>query len=362
LGHSSCILEWNITLPSQNFHLKYSSLKTKIEGLKLRISLSEIPMEILIVVSSLIGGLLVLGWGADKFVAAASHLSRRLGISPVVIGLTVVAFGTSAPELAVNILATLKGNTGIAMGNVVGSNIFNIAFILGLCATITPLFVSAQLIRLDIPLMTASSVMLWFMAQDGQIGHMEGAILLLGIGVYTALQVKLALRGKNAEAEFAQEFSESAPPLREGVKLLLGLGMLVVGAKFFVDGAVSGARLLGWSEAVIGLTIIAAGTSLPEVATSVAATLKGERDIAIGNVVGSNVFNILGVIGISSILSPGALPVTEHMAKVDASFMAILAFMCMPFTFWRKKLERPVGVMFFMSWIIYTYYLISSQS
>jgi cation:H+ antiporter len=318
-------------------------------------------MEILLVVAYLIGGALVLSWGAGMFVKSASHISRRLGVSPVIIGLTIVAFGTSAPELAVNVLAAMKGNSSLAMGNVVGSNIFNTAFILGLCAAITPLFVTSQLIRIDIPLMVISSIALFLMAQDFVIGYVEGSILIAGMISYTLLQIKMAIKGKNAQQEYNQEFSETGSPLKDFLLLTFGLIMLILGAKFFVDGAVQGARLLGWSEAIIGLTIIAIGTSLPEVATSVAATLKGERDIAIGNVVGSNVFNILGVIGISSVISKNGLPVDSAMAQVDTLIMAIIAFTCLPFVIWRKQLDRALGVAFFLTWVAYTYYLITQR-
>ena len=318
-------------------------------------------MDILKVITYLVGGGFVLSWGANFFVEASSHIARRFGISPVIIGLTVVSFGTSAPELAVNMMAVFQGSTDIAVGNVVGSNIFNVAFILGLCALIKPLFVSSQLIRIDIPIMVVSSLYLWWVAQDRNITHYEGAILVIGIVMYTLLQIRLAIKGKNADKEFEREFSAKGKPLKDGLKLAGGLVALVVGANFFVDGAVLGARILGLSEAVIGLTIIAAGTSLPEVATSVAATLKGERDIAIGNVVGSNIFNILSVVGLTSVFSKSGLPVNEHMASIDTLVMFSLAFMCLPFCLWRKQLDRFVGALFFTSWMVYTGYLILSN-
>lgn len=315
-------------------------------------------MEILKVTLYLVGGGLVLSWGANLFVQSASHLARRFGISPVIIGLTVVAFGTSAPELAVNILAVSQGNTDIAMGNVVGSNIFNVAFILGICALIKPLFVSSQLIRIDIPIMVGTSLYLWIASRNNLITQMEGYFLITGIIFYTFLQVRLAVKGKDADKEFEKEFADQGRPGKDTLVLVIGLAALVVGANFFVDGAVLGARLLGWSEAVIGLTIIAAGTSLPEVATSVAATLKGERDIAIGNVVGSNIFNILCVIGISSVISSNGLPVSDHMAKIDSTIMFLIALFCLPFCIWRKQLDRLVGGLLFSTWLCYTCYLI----
>lgn len=317
-------------------------------------------MEILKVISYLIGGVLVLSWGANRFVQSASHLARRFGISPVIIGLTVVAFGTSAPELTVNIIAAVQGNTDLALGNVVGSNIFNVAFILGICALITPLKVSSQLIKIDIPIMVLISAYLLWCSYDQSISWVEGLTLILGIILYTVMQIKLSFKSKNAESEYEQEFSQKGKLKKDLLFLTIGLIALILGANVFVDGAVLGARILGWSEAVIGLTIIAAGTSLPEVATSIAATLKGERDIAIGNVVGSNIFNILSVIGISAVLSKGGLPVNDHMVKVDLPVMLALTFLCLPFSLWRKQLDRSVGALFIISWIIYTVYLIST--
>lgn len=317
-------------------------------------------MEVLKVILYLIGGGAILIWGADIFVTSASRISRRNGISPVIIGLTVVAFGTSAPELAVSVLASLKGSNELALGNVVGSNIFNIGFILGVCAVVKPLFVSSQLIRIDIPIMVIASVALWGISQDHSITLLEGIILFAGIILYSILQIKLATKGKNEDKLFEQEFSEQGKRLPDILKLFAGLALLVSGAHFFIEGSIEVARLLGLSEAVIGLTIVAAGTSLPEVATSVAATLKGERDIAIGNVIGSNIFNILCVIGVSSIIGAG-IPVSDHMAKIDIIVMLALAFLCFPFVIWRKQLDRPLGIILICSWATYTGYLISQN-
>ena len=319
-------------------------------------------MEIFKAIIYLVGGGVILSFGAHLFVISSSHLARRFGISPVIIGLTVVAFGTSAPELAVNVMAALQGNTDIAMGNVVGSNIFNVAFILGLCALVKPLIVSAQLIKVDIPIMIFSSVLLWWFAHDHSISRWDGMLFVVGIVLYNLLQIRLAMKGNNAEEEFAKEFKERGRPRMDVFNLIFGLGLLIVGANVLVDGAVMGARILGWSEAVIGLTIIAAGTSMPEVATSVAATIKGERDIAIGNVVGSNIFNILAVVGISSVISPSELVVNDHMARIDTVVMVAVALVCVPFCFYNKKIGRIPGAILLSTWMGYTYYLISSNA
>lgn len=314
-------------------------------------------MEIFLILLALVGGTLILSWGANMFVASSSQIARRFGIPAIVVGLTVVAFGTSAPELAVNVVAAVKGNSGIAMGNVVGSNIFNVAVILGVCSIIMPLFVNMQLLKIDIPIVVVVSFLLYLAGMDGKISRIEGVAFFCGIILYTFLQIRLAVKErKNIQKEYNDEYQDQGHKVKDGLYLIFGLILLVVGAEIFVNGAVGGARLLGWSEALIGLTIIAAGTSLPEVATSVAATLKGERDIAIGNVVGSNIFNILGVIGISSLIKE--LDVGPHMARIDLLVMLGIAILILPFSLRKQTLGRIGGVIFVSLWVIYTVYLI----
>ncbi|HLW56551.1 MAG TPA: calcium/sodium antiporter [Bacteriovoracaceae bacterium] len=300
-------------------------------------------------------GLVVLTYGADIFVNGASKIAVRFNISPVAIGLTIVAFGTSAPELSVNIISVMQGNPDIALGNVVGSNIFNIVLILGLCGVIMPLTFSRQLIRFDIPLMIVASVMLWIFGRDFKIGFIESAIFAALIIGYTYLQFKSS---KANVGEVEEDIKAEGSVLMDVGRLLLGLGMLIGGAKLFVSGAVDGARLLGMSEAVIGLTIVAAGTSLPEVATSVVATIRGQRDIAIGNVVGSNIFNIFSVLGFSGLLASQGLSVNEHIQNIDIPLMIGVSLLTFIFAFSTKKLNRPMGAIFLLIYIGYTYYLI----
>lgn len=319
-------------------------------------------MEFVQVGLYLIAGSMILSFGANLFVAAASHIARRFGISPLVIGLTVVAFGTSAPEFVVNVLAAYQGNPDIAMGNVVGSNIFNVLGILGICSVITPLVVSQQLIRLDIPIMVAASALTWWFGADHQLSFIECLIFLGIMMAYVILQIKQSKNeAKEIQDEYGQEFSSQGSQIKDFVKFISGLVLLVVGAKLFVDGAVLGARLLGWSEAVIALTIISIGTSLPEVATSVVATMKGEKEIAVGNVVGSNIFNIFGVLGFSGLVSKTALTVNPHMLTVDIPFMLITSGICLPMALWRQKYDRSLGVAFLIAYIVYVGYLISNQ-
>lgn len=247
-------------------------------------------------------GLILLIMGAELLVKGASRLATSFGIPALVVGLTVVAFGTSAPEMAVSVKAAFSGQAELAIANVVGSNIFNILFILGLAALIMPLMVSQQLIRQDVPIMIGISFVALWMIQDGTIGKLEAAILLTGVILYT---VFLFYQGKKTGIDATLEVDKNPAPTWQNILLIvIGLALLVLGARWLVQSAVTIASSFGVSEAVIGLTIIAAGTSLPEVMTSVVATIKGERDIAIGNVVGSNIFNILAVLGLSGLFSP----------------------------------------------------------
>lgn len=309
-------------------------------------------------------GLVLLTIGADVLVKGAAHLAGSLGISPLVIGLTVVAFGTSAPELAVSTASAWKGQADIAIGNVVGSNIFNVLFILGLSALIIPLAVQQQLIRLDVPLMIAASVLLLFMSLDHVLSHMDGLILFSGLIAYTVFLIR---NSRKENAAVAEEYLEGVevtetdgqPHWGKNIGyLLLGLVMLVVGSKWLVDGAVMFARGLGVSELVIGLTIVAAGTSLPEVATSIMAALRGERDIAVGNVVGSNIFNILCVLGLSSLVSPAGIQVSETALQFDIPVMIAVAAACLPVFFVGRIITRGNGAMFFGYYVAYTMYLV----
>jgi len=254
-------------------------------------------------------GLVLLVIGAEALVRGASELAARIGVSPLVIGLTVVAYGTSAPELAVSVRSSISGQPDIALGNVVGSNIFNVLFILGVSAMITPLVVAQQLVRLDVPLMIGVSFLLALLAGDSRIDRLDGIALFSGIVAYTFFALRQSRKeSRRIKEEYAKEFGATQPHAEGRVTfqvalIVLGLAALVLGSGWLVNGAVMLAQWWGLSELIIGLTIVAAGTSLPEVATSVIASIRGERDIAVGNVVGSNIFNILAVLGLSSIVA-----------------------------------------------------------
>jgi len=307
--------------------------------------------------------------GADLLVRGAARLAAILGLSALVIGLTVVSYGTSAPELAVSVASALRGDPDIALGNVVGSNIFNVLVILGLSAVIVPLAVAHQLVRLDVPLMLLVSVLASALAYDGRLSRAEGVVLLLGAAAYTAFAVRVGRRESAVvQAEYRQvEAAVVGPPARSrraivGHVLMIGggLGLLVVGARWLVESAAAVARELGVSELVIGLTIVAAGTSLPEVATSVVAAVRGERDIAVGNVVGSNIFNLLAVLGLATAVSPSGIEVSPPVLRVDLPVMIVVTAACLPVVASGRRIDRWEGVLLLGGYCLYVIYLIGS--
>ncbi len=315
-----------------------------------------------------ISGLIFLITGAEMLVRGASKIASVLGISPLIVGLTVVAFGTSAPELAVSIGGAISGQADVALGNVIGSNIFNVLFILGLSAIIVPLSVSQQIIRFDVPLMITVSVAVFLLSLDQTISHFDGLLLVSGLILYTVILVVLSLRIYARKKESGQKLQENESSQVQANWLLniffvaAGLALLVLGSRWFVNSAVSFASYLGVSELIIGLTIVAAGTSMPEVVTSVIAAIRGERDIAVGNVVGSNIFNILGVLGISSIVAPSGILVSGPILGFDIPLMIAVAIACLPIFFTRGAISRWEGAIFLSYYVAYTLYLILSAT
>jgi len=317
-------------------------------------------MSLLDLVLFLAGGAL-LAFGAELLVRSSSRLAATFGISPLVIGLTVVAFGTSAPELAVSLSSTFGGTPDVAVGNAVGSNIFNILIILGFSATLAPLVVSQQLVRVEVPIMIGISLLLWAFALDGTLGRADGAILFSGLIGYTYWVIRKSRReGREVQAEYEAEFGrrDESPRtmLIDAGKMLGGLILLVVGSSLFVDGATDIASAIGVSDLVIALTVVAAGTSMPELATSAMATIRGERDIAVGNAIGSNLFNILAVLGLTSLLD-GAVPVADAALDFDIPVMTVVAIVCLPI-FFKAAMTRWEGILFLVYWAAYAFYLI----
>ena len=304
-------------------------------------------------------GLVALYFGAEALVKGGAGLALRLGLTPLVIGLTVIAFGTSSPEMVVSLQASLSGNGAIAIGNIIGSNICNIALILGLCSLISPLKADAQVIRREVPIMIGASVVALLILADGHVARWEGAILVAGLVLYTTLTVRQA-RAETAAAandEFSQELGQGRPA---GLGLSIagvigGLGILVLGSHFFVRGAVTLAESWGMSQMAIGLTIVAIGTSLPELATSLLASLKRQGDVAIGNVVGSNLFNILGILGGAALVHPITAP---DLAWADLGVMMLVSLALLPVVRTGGRINRWEGAGLLIVYIGYTIWLL----
>ena len=321
-------------------------------------------MDLITLILFIIGFVLLIT-GAEFLVRGASKLAIAIGISPLVVGLTVVAYGTSAPELAVTIQATFAGQSDLALGNVVGSNISNVLLVLGLSAVLGSLLVAQKLVRFEIPLMIALSVLILLIGLDGVIGWIDGLILFGGAMAYTFFVIRQSRKeNKLIQAEYEQEFDGQKAKilgpldlLRQAGLIVLGLGMLILGSKWLIDGAVATAEFLGVSQLIIGLTVVAVGTSLPEIATSVIASIRGERDIAVGNVVGSNIFNILSVLGLTGIIAPTGVLVSTAALSFDIPVMIVVAVACLPIFFTNYSIDRWEGFLFLGYYAAYTAYL-----
>lgn len=306
-------------------------------------------------------GTLLLAVGAEGLVRGGARLAGALRVSPLVIGLTVVAFGTSAPELVVSVMASFKDQSAIALGNVIGSNIINILGILGLSALIAPLVVQAEVVRREVPIMIGVSFVMLVVAVDGTISRAEGVLLFLGILVYTAFSYHISRR---ETAAVAKEFEEAIPPPKPGkvwldASLVVGgLVLLVVGARVLVNAAIPLAQAVGISDRVIALTLIAMGTSMPELATSVVAAVRRQTDIAVGNVVGSNIFNILSILGASAMVRP--LTVPSSMLFFDIPVMVVVAVATLPVVLSGHTISRKEGGMLVLALVAYTLILVFS--
>ena len=303
-------------------------------------------------------GLLLLYVGAEILVHHSSQAATMLGVSKLIVGLTIVAYGTSTPELMVNLVASVQNNTDIAIGNIVGSNIFNILFVLGVSAIITPLAVHKQIIQLDVPIMIGISVLLWFFSFIGTLHFWIGALFLLGICAYTLFlifyskpDIQEALNPKKPEKIHKKQL------VIHIVWILSSLAILTIGSEFLVQGAVQLARILGVSELLISLTIVAAGTSLPELATSILAAIRGQRDIAVGNIIGSNIYNILAILGISAMVAPDGLPVAETLLWGDLPVMVAAAVACLPIFTTGHTIYRWEGCLLVFYYFLYIVHL-----
>lgn len=319
--------------------------------------------ELVVPIASIIAGLVLLAFGGEMLVRGASRLAAAARISPLVIGLTVVAFGTSAPELAVTLQSAFVGQADLAIGNVVGSNIFNILFILGLSSLLVPLVVSVQLIRWDVPLMILASLLMLLVALDGSIGRYDGLLLFGCLVIYVVWSIIESRReGLNLkpgqEVDDVEEAKAGRRVMGQIVWIVVGLVLLGLGSRWLISGSVVIARLLGVSELVIGLTILATGTSLPEVAASLIASLRGERDIAVGNAVGSNLFNILCVLGLTALVAPDGIAVAPAALWFDIPIMIAVAVATLPIVFTGHVISRWEGALFFAYYLAYVGYLV----
>lgn len=303
-------------------------------------------------------GLVLLYLGAEGLVRGSASLALRLGVGPLLVGLTVVAFGTSAPEMIVSVKAAYLGQGDISVGNVVGSNICNIGLILGFSALIIPIKVASQIVRIDTPIMIATTALAIALLYDGSLSRVEGVFIFLLLIVYIVFSIRLAK--KQASDPLAQEFSEEVKISKSGVALDIlmvigGLVLLVFGARFLVDSAIEIAKAVGLSEAVIGLTIVAVGTSLPEFATSLIAAIKKESDIAVGNIVGSNIFNILGILGVSAIITPLS---SSGITGIDLGVMAAFAVALWCFSVTGHRISRPEGLLMIVAYVGFVAWLV----
>lgn len=310
----------------------------------------------------LVMGLTLLVAGAEFLVRGAARLAAAAGISSLVVGLTVVSFGTSAPELAVSVVSAFEGEADLALGNVVGSNIINVLVILGMSALVIPLVVAQQLVRFDVPVMIGISLLLYGLGMDGSIGRIDGVILFSGVIAYTVFLIRQSRKegSTDVQEQYEKEFGDKklGGHLKNVGLVVAGLVGLTLGSKWLVDSAITIAQVFGVSEMVIGLTVVALGTSLPEMATSVVAAIRGERDIAVGNVVGSNIFNILCVLGFGSIVAPAGIEVSKAALGFDIPVMIAVAVACLPVFFAGYSITRVNGAAFLIYYGVYLTYVI----
>lgn len=322
-------------------------------------------MSVLTILAFIVGTTVLIS-GADIMVRGAARIAASSGLSPVVIGLTVVAFGTSAPELAVSVGAAAKGTGDLALGNVVGSNIANILLVLGLSAVVgSGLIVAFRIVRIDIPIMIGASAAVLVLGLDGSLGRIDGALFLIALAAYLYRTVASAKSpdDDNGESSITHEFEEglaadlsgSQPMWKNIVLVVVGVTMLIIGAQLLVTAATDLATSLGASELLIGLTVVAVGTSLPEIATSIVAAAKGQRDLAVGNAVGSNLFNILAVLGLTSLITP--VPISDTALGFDLPFMLAVSVACLPIFVNGYVIKRWEGYLFVAYYAAYLVWL-----
>jgi cation:H+ antiporter len=308
-------------------------------------------------------GLAALLAGAEVLVRGGTGLAGWLGIRPMIVGLTVVSLGTSVPELAVGIDAAVSGSPGLAVGNIVGTNLVNILFILGLSALLVPVALQRVTLRFDLPAMTVAALLMFLLAFDGRLSAVDGLVLLAAGTTYTWLLLRLSRRDRDAGTEPSDVPAGSRPgPLRSSLELLVGILVIVLGAELLVEGAVDAAQTLGVSEAVIGLTVVAIGTSAPELVTTVLSTLRGDREIALGNLLGSSIYNIVFVLGLTVVIAPDGVPVPDEVLAADLVLMAVVALAAVPVFVSGARITRAEGGLFVGTYLGYLTWLVLART
>ncbi|MFV0633168.1 calcium/sodium antiporter [Demequina sp.] len=320
----------------------------------------------LVPILATLGGLAALAWSADKFVAGASTVARYLGMAPLLIGMIVIGFGTSAPELVVSAFAAAGGEPELALGNAFGSNIANIGLILAVTAIVLPLAVKRGILRLELPLLLVVTAIAWLLLSDGTLSSGDAGVMLILLGVLLTWQILSARQ--HADDDLVHDVEESTDKRAMSRRaawtwLIVGLVLLVVSSRVLVYGAVEIAQALGWSDLVIGLTVVAVGTSAPELASALVAARRGENELALGNVIGSNLFNTLGVVGVAGLIAPAT--VSDELLYRDLPVVALMTLLVIAFGFrWRRdgRINRVEGVVLLVLWLAYTAYLVLNPS
>jgi cation:H+ antiporter len=317
----------------------------------------------------IVGGLVALVVGAEILVRAGTDLASWLGIRPMMIGLTVVSLGTSVPELAIGIDSALSGNPGLAVGNIVGTNLVNLLLILGVSALLVPITLGRATLRFDLPAMVVAALLLYVLSIDGTLSRWEGVVLLLGGVLYTAGLVRAGRReaagGGDGAAEAVADLGATPAhprPWRQVLSLLVAIGVVVIGAELLVNGAVSSARSLGVSDAIIGLTIVAIGTSAPELVTTVVSTVRGDRDLAIGNLVGSSIYNVVAVLGLTVVVAPHGVPIPDEVLAADLGLLVVATAAAVPVFLSGRRISRTEGGLFVASYLGYLAWLLLART
>ncbi|HZW60017.1 MAG TPA: calcium/sodium antiporter [Woeseiaceae bacterium] len=308
------------------------------------------------------GGLVLLIWGADRFVHGAAATARNIGVAPLLIGLTVVAFATSAPEILVSTVAALRGEPGLAIGNAIGSNIANIGMVLGAIAAVRPIELTSATLRREMPALLAVTLLTVSLFLDSFLSRVDGLVLLTGLAIVMVWLTRLGLRSSDSDpmrADYEAEIPSQVTMRAALVWLTVGLAALLLGADFMVDGAIDIARFFGVSEVVIGITLVAAATSLPELAVSLVSTIKGEYGLAIGNIVGSNIFNLLAVVGVATVIQPSALPPSVLSLHIFVMVAFTLVLFAMTYEYdGRGRINRFEGVCLLTAFVAYITYVV----